>query len=164
MGYSLCKMTYFQNFAISRIFAVFLRRTILMFFQNCFSHVFSIFIFWPTLTILQKAYSWAIAFATWLIFKIFSFLEYLVLFRAVFCTEQLLCSCRIVFRMFLTFLIFGPNFAKVVSLGQKLKMLKSCENLFYKNIRVVLWKKPLKKTPNIPEMKRFLKSAILQRL
>ena len=49
MGYSLCKMTYFQNFAISRIFAVFpsgfLRKTILMFFQNCFSHVFSIFIF-----------------------------------------------------------------------------------------------------------------------
>ena len=29
----------------------------------------------------------AIAFARWLIFKIVSFLEYLVFFRAVFCTE-----------------------------------------------------------------------------
>ena len=30
-------------------------------------------------------------------------------FRAVFCTEQLCCSCRMVFRMFLAFLIFDPN-------------------------------------------------------
>ena len=35
----------------------------------------------------------AIAFARWPIFKIASFLEYLVFFGAVFCTEQLVCSC-----------------------------------------------------------------------
>ena len=37
----------------------------------------------------------------------------------------------------------------MVSLGQKLKMPKTCEKRFYKNIRVVLCKKPLQKTPNI---------------
>ena len=44
----------------------------------------------------------------------------------------------------------------MVSLGQKLKMPKTCEKRFYKNIRVVLCKKPLEKTPNIREM-RILK-------
>ena len=34
------------------------------------------------------AFVWAIAFARWLSFKIVSFLEYLVIFAAVFCTEQ----------------------------------------------------------------------------
>ena len=37
----------------------------------------------------------------------------------------------------------------MVSLGEKLKMQKRCEKGFYKNIRVVLCKKPLEKTPNI---------------
>ena len=37
------------------------------------------------------------------------------------------------------------DFAKMVSLGQKLKMPKTCGNLFYKNIRANLCKKPLKK-------------------
>ena len=32
-------------------------------------------------------------------------------------------------------------FAKMVSLGQKLKITKTCEKLFNKNVRVVLWKK-----------------------
>ena len=35
------------------------------------------------------ALAWAIAFARWPIFKIVSFFEYLVFFRAAFCTEQL---------------------------------------------------------------------------
>ena len=52
----------------------------------------------------------------------------------------------------------------MISLGQKLKMPKTCEKRFYKNIRVVLCKKPLEKTPNIREMRWFWKSAILQRL
>ena len=47
----------------------------------------------------------------------------------------------------------------MVSLGQKLKMLKTCEKLFYKNIVVVLCKKPLLKTANIGEMRPFLKSS-----
>ena len=33
----------------------------------------------------------------------------------------------------------------MVSLGQKLKMPKTCEKLFHNNIRVVLCKKPLEK-------------------
>ena len=40
----------------------------------------------------------------------------------------------------------------MVSLGQKLKMSKTCEKPFYKNVRFVLCKTPLEKTPNIREM------------
>ena len=53
------------------------------------------------------AFAWAIA--RWPIFKIVSFLEYLVFFAAVFCTEQLRCAYRYVFRMFLDVLNFDPN-------------------------------------------------------
>ena len=45
-------------------------------------------------------------------------------------------------------------FAKKVSLGQKLKMPKTCEKPFYNNIKVFLCKKPLEKTPNIQEMRK----------
>ena len=55
------------------------------------------------------AFAWAIPFARWPILKIVLFLQYLVFFRAVFSTTQLKCSCRMVFRMFLAFLIFYPN-------------------------------------------------------
>ena len=46
---------------------------------------------------------------------------------------------------------------KMVSLGQKLKMSKTCQKLFLKNVRVVLFKKPSrkKKTTNIREMRQF---------
>ena len=47
------------------------------------------------------------------------------------------------------------DFAKMVKLGQKLKMPKICEKPLYKNIRVFLCKKPLKKAPNSREMRRF---------
>ena len=53
---------------------------------------------------------------------------------------------------------------KIVSLGQKLKWPKTCEKQFYKHVGVVLCNEPLEKTPNIREMRRFWKSAILQRL
>ena len=43
----------------------------------------------------------------------------------------------------------------MVSLGQKLKWPKTCEKLFYEHIRVVLYKKPLIKTPNIRQMRAF---------
>ena len=36
----------------------------------------------------SDSFSWAIAFSLWPIFKMVSFLEYLVFFGAVFCTEQ----------------------------------------------------------------------------
>ena len=43
-------------------------------------------------------------------------------------------------------------------------MPKTCEKPFYENIRVVLCKNPLQKTPNIREMRPFSKSTILKRL
>ena len=55
----------------------------------------------------------------------------------------------------------GSPPCKMLSLGQKLKMPKSCEKPFFKNITVVLCKKPLEKTPNIPEMRRFWKMGYL---
>ena len=79
-------MADFQNGLISRIFGV---------FSDHFAKAI--------------AFAWAIAFARWPIFKIILFLEYLVFFGAVFCTEQLQRFCRMVFRMFLAFLIFDPN-------------------------------------------------------
>ena len=47
------------------------------------------------------------------------------------------------------------SLCKIVSLGQKLKLSKTCEKPFYKTIRVVLCKKPLKKITNIREMREF---------
>ena len=52
-------------------------------------------------------------------------------------------------------------FAKWSVWVKNLKMPTPCEKPFYTNIRVVLCKKPLEKTPNIREMRRFLKSAHL---
>ena len=60
--------------------------------------------------------------------------------------------------------------AKAITLAKwsvwvkKLKMPKTCEKAFYSNIRVVVCKKALEKTPNIGEVRQFRKSAILQRL
>ena len=48
----------------------------------------------------------AIAFAWWVILKMFSFLEYLVFFEAVFCTEELEMICRMDFDMVFGILIF----------------------------------------------------------
>ena len=49
----------------------------------------------------------------------------------------------------------GYSPCKMVSLGQKLKMAKTCEKPSYKIIRVLQCKKPPKKTPNIREMRQF---------
>ena len=61
MGSSLGKMADFQKRLISSIFGVFLsgflQRTTLMWLNNRFSHVFSIFDLWAKLTILQTLYS-----------------------------------------------------------------------------------------------------------
>ena len=51
----------------------------------------------------------AIAFAWWAIFKMVSFLEYLVFFEAVLCLEQLEMICRMDFDMFFGILIFDPK-------------------------------------------------------
>ena len=61
MGYSLGKMADFQKRLLCPIFGVFssgfLRRTTLMWLNNRFSHLFSIFDLWAKLTILQSLYS-----------------------------------------------------------------------------------------------------------
>ena len=99
-SYSLCMMGDFQNRLFSRIFGVFssgfLHRTTLTWSKKPFLHIFVYFNCWPKLTILHFAFlsqadyiAKAIAFAWWEIFKIVSFLEYLVFSQAVFCTEQL---------------------------------------------------------------------------
>ena len=43
------------------------------------------------------------------ILEILSFLEYLVFFAAVFCTQQFECASRVAFRMFLTILNYEPK-------------------------------------------------------
>ena len=45
----------------------------------------------------------------------------------------------------------------MVSLGQKSKMPKTCKNPFYKNIRAVLWKKPLEKNTKYSRNETILK-------
>ena len=55
----------------------------------------------------------------------------------------------------------GYSPCKILTLAQKLKVQKTCQNQFYKSFRVVLCKKPLKKTPNNREMRAFWKSAIV---
>ena len=63
----------------------------------------------------------AIAFAWWPILKMVSFLEYLVFFGAVFCTQQLEMICRMDFHMFFGILLFEPKwwFCKGYSLCMK---------------------------------------------
>ena len=68
----------------------------------------------------------AIAFARWAIFKMVSFLEYLVFFEGVFYAEQLEMICRMDFDMFFAILIFDPKigFCK----GYSLCMMGDFEN------------------------------------
>ena len=58
----------------------------------------------------------------------------------------------------------GYSLWKIFTMAQKLKLQKTCQNPFYKSFRVVLWNKTAKKTRNIPEMRQFPNSAIMQRL
>ena len=51
----------------------------------------------------------------------------------------------------------GYSLCKMVSLGQKIKLPKTCEKHFYKHITDVLCKKRLQKTPNIQKMRQFWK-------
>ena len=55
----------------------------------------------------------------------------------------------------------GYSPCKILTLAQKLKFKKRCQNPFYKSFRVVLCKKLLQKTLNIREMRAFSKSAIM---
>ena len=49
----------------------------------------------------------------------------------------------------------GYSPCKILTLAQKLKFQKTCQNPFYKSFGVVLFKKPLQKTLNIREMRAF---------
>ena len=49
----------------------------------------------------------------------------------------------------------GYSPCKILTLAQKLKFQKTCQNPFYKSFTVDLCKKPLQKTPNIREMRAF---------
>ena len=49
----------------------------------------------------------------------------------------------------------GYSPCKILTLAQKLKFQKTCQNPFCKSFRVVLCKKPLQKTLNIREMRAF---------
>ena len=51
----------------------------------------------------------------------------------------------------------GYSLCKMVILGQKIKLPKTCEKLFYKHITDVLCKKLLQKILHIREMRRFSK-------
>ena len=55
----------------------------------------------------------------------------------------------------------GYSPCKILTLAQKLKFKKTCQNLFYKSFRVVLCKKPLQKTLNIREMRALSKSTTM---
>ena len=55
----------------------------------------------------------------------------------------------------------GYSPCKILTLAQKLKFQKTCQNPFYKSFTVVLCKKPLQKTLNIRVMRAFSKSAIM---
>ena len=71
-------------------------------------------------------FPWAIAFAWWPIFKMLSFLEYLVFFPAVLCTEQLEMISRIDFDMFIGILSFDPHWP--FSMGYSLCMMADFQN------------------------------------
>ena len=49
----------------------------------------------------------------------------------------------------------GYSPCKMVSLGQKIKMLERREKRSYDHIRVVVSKKPLQKSPNTGKMRGF---------
>ena len=49
----------------------------------------------------------------------------------------------------------GYSPCKILTLAQKLKFQKTCQNPFYKSFTVVLCKKPLQRTLNIREMRAF---------
>ena len=79
----------------------------------------------------------AIAFAWCAILKMVSFLEYLVFFEAVFCTEQLEMICRMDFEMFFGILIFDPKwgFCK----GYSVCMISDFENGLISWIFIFFW-------------------------
>ena len=114
--------------------AVFCREQLEMICRMDFDMFFGMLIFNPKWEFC-KGY---IAFACWVMFKMISFLEYLVFFEAVFCTEQLAMICRMDFDMFFEILIFDPKwgFCK----GYSLCMMGDFQNGLNSRIFSVFWR------------------------
>ena len=102
-------MADFQNRLISRIFGVFLER---FFAQNYFivlvESISACFLEFSFLT-QNEHFAKPIALPKWPIFKMVLFLEYLVFFGAVFCTELFYCARKMDFCTFFGILIFDPK-------------------------------------------------------
>ena len=90
---------------------------LLVFFERFFAHnnskwfvewILTYFLEFKFLT-QSDDFAKAIAFAWWTIFKMVSFLEYLMFFGAVFCTQQFEMICRMDFDMFFGILYFDPK-------------------------------------------------------
>ena len=131
-------MADFQNGLICRIFSVFLERFFAhnnskWFVEWIFDMIFGILIFDPKWWFC-KGYSLCMMgdFQNMLLF-----LEYLVFFGAVFCTQQLEMLCRIDFDMFFGILIFDPKwwFCK----GYSLCMMANIQNGLISRIFSVFW-------------------------
>ena len=65
------------------------------------------------------------------------FLEYLVFFEAVFCTEQLQMVCTMDFDMFLEILIFDPKSG--FCMGYSLCMMADFQNGLISRVFSVFW-------------------------
>ena len=92
----------------------------------------------------DKDFAKAIAFAWWAIFKMVSFLENLVFFKAVFCLEQLKMICKMDFDMCFAILIFDPKwgFCK----GYSLCMMGDFQNGLISRTFSVFWSGVLHRT------------------
>ena len=111
-------MVDFQNGLISRILAVF---SSVFFAQNILIVLVDSFLayFWRKIFLTQTAsFAWAIDLPKRPIFKMLLFLDLWLFFPAVVCTEQLNCSCRFIFSIFLEkkFLTHTAHFAWAIDL------------------------------------------------
>ena len=101
--WSIFKMVSFLEYG--PVFSAFFAQKNLIVLVDSFSAYF-----WRKKFLNQTAhFAWAIDLPKWLILKMVSFLEYWLFFPAVFCTEQLNCSCRFIFGIFLDKKFFDPS-------------------------------------------------------
>ena len=132
-GYSLCKSPIFKMVSFLEYLVFFQRVFCTELFQSActidFCMFFRILIFDPNRQ-FGKGYSLC-KMADF--FKMVSFLEYLVFFQRVFCTELFQSACRIDFCMFFRILIFDPNrqFGKGYSLCKMADFFKMVSFLEY---------------------------------
>ena len=145
MGYSPCIVPIFGNFQNALIFPIlavfssrFLHRTTLMCLYKRFWHVKGNFIFWPKLSILR---------GLWPLRKIPQNRRKTSLQTHISWKET--ANIRIIWpfwklpKMATMQRLYSPS--KILSLGQNIKLLKTCEECLYKHVKVLLCKKRLQK-------------------